>query len=49
MDKLPLEVTPQEAKKKLDAGNAVLIDVREAEEYQLSKIEGASRPPRELI
>ena len=49
MDKLPLEITPQEAKRKLDAGQAVLIDVREATEYQLSRIEGAELIPMNTV
>jgi len=49
VDHLPLEITPQEAKKKLDAGNAVLIDVREAAEYQLARIEGAELIPMNTV
>ena len=49
VEKLPLEITPQEAKSKLDAGSAVLIDVREAAEYQLSRIEGAELIPMNTV
>jgi rhodanese-related sulfurtransferase len=49
VNNLPLEITPQEAKKKLDAGNAVLIDVREAAEYQLARIEGAELIPMNTV
>jgi len=45
-----LELTPQEAKAKLEpAGAAVLIDVREPEEFSLSQIEGARLIPMQSI
>jgi len=44
---LPLgyEISPVEARQKMDAGEAVLIDVREEMEFQLARIEGAELIP----
>jgi rhodanese-related sulfurtransferase len=42
---MPEEIDPLEAKKQIDAGAAVLIDVREAEEYAAAHIEGSSLVP----
>src|SRR5436309_579473 len=44
----PLEVTPQQAKNEVD-NNAKLIDVREPEEFALSRIEGAILIPMQSI
>ena len=49
MEKLPLEITPVEAKKKLDAGDAVLIDVRELKEFNTARIEGAELIPMNTV
>jgi adenylyltransferase/sulfurtransferase len=47
---LPLEITPQEVKQKLDAGERlVLIDCREPLEHQLASIEGARLIPMNSI
>ncbi len=49
-DKLPLEITPQDVKKKLDAGESVrLIDVREIKEFNHCRIEGAELIPMNTI
>jgi rhodanese-related sulfurtransferase len=46
----PLEIGPRQLKEKLDAGVAVqLIDVREAHEYALARIEGAELIPMRAI
>ena len=43
---LPAEVTPQEVKRRVDAGAAVhLIDCREPHEFQIARIEGAELIP----
>ena len=39
------EIDPLEAKKQIDAGAAVLIDVREAEEYAAARIDGSTLVP----
>ena len=40
---VPLEVDPQEVKRRLDSGEKLhLIDVREPHEFALAKLEGAS-------
>ena len=49
MKNLPLEIAPLEAKKKLDTGEAVLIDVREVAEHQLTRIEGAELIPMNTV
>lgn len=47
---LPLEVTPAEVKRRLDAGERLfLIDVRQPEEFQLTRIEGAELLPMNSI
>jgi rhodanese-related sulfurtransferase len=43
---LPLEITPQEVKRCLDAGEPLhLIDVREPAEFQAARLEGAELIP----
>lgn len=49
MNNLKLEITPAEAKAKVEAGEAVLIDVREAAEYQIARIEGAELIPMNTV
>ncbi len=45
-----MEVSPQEVKSRLDAGEKlVLIDVREPDEHQLTRIEGADLIPMNTI
>jgi rhodanese-related sulfurtransferase len=47
---LPLEVTPQEVKQKLDAGETVhLIDVREPHEHRTASIDGAELIPMRSV
>ena len=43
-----LEIDPQEAQRRLNAG-AILIDVREPEEYALARIDGARLIPMQEI
>jgi rhodanese-related sulfurtransferase len=44
-----LEIDPQEAQRRLNGGKAVLIDVREPEEFRAARIDGARLiPMREL-
>jgi len=46
MQPLPLEITPREAKERLDAGERIrLIDVRESAEHAISRIAGAEPIP----
>ena len=45
MDAMPFEISPLEAKQKWDAGEAVLIDVREIGEHQIASIDGAELIP----
>jgi len=46
----PLEVDPQDVKKRLDSGEKLhLIDVREPHEFALSKIEGAALIPMRSV
>ena len=46
----PLEVSPQEIKQRLDAGEKLhLIDVREPHEFALAKIEGAVLVPMRQV
>jgi len=46
----PAEVTPQETKRRMDAGeNLLLIDCREPQEYQLARIAGAELIPMRSI
>lgn len=49
MDHLKLEISPVEAKAKIEAGEAVLIDVREPAEYQIARIEGAELIPMNTV
>ena len=47
---LPLEITPQEVKRRLDAGEKlVLIDVRESSEFQQTRIAGAELIPMRSV
>jgi len=47
---LPLEVTPIELKKRLDNGERLdFIDVREPEEHQLTRIDGAELIPMNTV
>jgi len=46
----PLEVDPQEVKRRLDSGEKLhLIDVREPHEFALAKIEGATLIPMRSV
>lgn len=49
MDQLPFEITPEQAKQKLEAGEAVLVDVREALEHQIARIDGAELIPMNTV
>jgi rhodanese-related sulfurtransferase len=47
---LPLEITPQEVQRRLDAGEKLaLIDVREPHEFQLARIDGAELVPMRAV
>ena len=47
---LPLEITPTEVKRRIDAGEEFsLIDVREPEEHRLCQIDGATLIPMREI
>ena len=47
---LPLEITPQEVKRRLDAGDKLhLIDVREPHEFKLARLENAALIPMRQI
>lgn len=47
---LPLEVTPAEVKRRLEAGEkVVLIDVREPGEHQVAHIDGAELIPMNTV
>lgn len=49
-EELPYEITPQDVKQKLDAGERlVLIDVREPMEHQICSIEGAHLIPMNTV
>src|SRR5690348_5145796 len=41
MDPADIEITPQQAKAMLDAGDAVLVDVREDHEWAAGRVAGA--------
>ena len=46
----PLEITPQQVKQRLDAGEKLQwIDVREPHEFALAKIEGATLVPMRSV
>jgi adenylyltransferase/sulfurtransferase len=46
----PWEISPQELKRKLDAGEKIrLIDVREPVEHQIARIEGAELLPMRTV
>jgi adenylyltransferase/sulfurtransferase len=50
MPDLPLEVTPAEVKRRLDAGERLaLVDVREPEEHRAAHIEGAELIPMRTV
>lgn len=49
MSQLPYEIMPVEAKAHLDRGQAVLIDVREISEHQLTRIDGAELIPMNTV
>jgi len=50
LDELPYEISPQDAKAKLDAGEkVVLIDVREPGEHQICRIDGAQLVPMRTV
>lgn len=43
---LPLDISPQELKQRMDGGQCVhLVDVREPQEYELARLEGAELIP----
>lgn len=47
---LPLETTPQDVQSRIDAGERlVLIDVREPEEFAITRIEGATLIPMRSV
>lgn len=47
---LPLEVSPQEVKRRIDSGEKLhLIDVREPEEFALTRIEGGDLIPMRSV
>lgn len=47
---LPLEITPQEVKRRQDSGEKLyLIDVREPEEYQLVHLENSELIPMRTV
>ena len=47
---LPLETTPQDVKRSLDAGQRLfLIDVREPVEFQIARIQGAELIPMRSV
>lgn len=46
----PLEIAPRELKQKLDSGEKItLIDVREPQEYAVSRIEGSELIPLRVV
>lgn len=45
----PFEISPADAKQKIEAGEAVLIDVREEAEYQIAHIDGAELIPMNTV
>jgi rhodanese-related sulfurtransferase len=44
-----LEVSPREAKARIDRGQAILVDVREPEEFAPSRIEGTELMPMQTV
>jgi rhodanese-related sulfurtransferase len=46
---LSLEIQPEEARRLLEQGKALLIDVREPHEYQLARIDGAQLIPMHSV
>lgn len=50
MSAIPFEITPAEVKRKLDAGEpVVLLDVRRPDEHRITRIEGAELIPMDTI
>ena len=50
MPELPIETTPAEVKRRLDAGEKLaLIDVREPEEHRAARIDGATLIPMRTV
>jgi rhodanese-related sulfurtransferase len=50
MPELPLEITPQEVKRRLDAGEPLnLIDVREPFEYEIARLDGSELIPMRTV
>ncbi|MEO8657836.1 MAG: rhodanese-like domain-containing protein [Bryobacteraceae bacterium] len=49
-DAVAMEVMPREVKRRMDAGEKLhLIDVREPQEYQIARIEGAELIPMNTV
>ena len=49
-DAIAMEVMPREVKRRMDAGEKLhLIDVREPQEYQIARIEGAELIPMNTV
>jgi len=44
-----LEIDPQEAQRRLNGGKALLIDVREPDEFRVARIDGARLIPMQEI
>lgn len=50
LDDLPFEITPQQVKERSEAGERMhLIDVRQPDEFELTRIEGAELIPMDTI
>lgn len=49
MSPLPFEITPTDARTQANLGLAVLIDVREVAEHELTRIEGAELIPMNTV
>lgn len=45
----PLELTPREAARRMNGDEAILIDVREPEEFAISRIDGARLVPMRSV
>ena len=49
-DAIPMEVTPREVKRRIDSGEKLfLIDVREPQEYQITRIDGSELIPMNTV
>lgn len=46
---LPFEITPDEVRRQLQSGSVALIDVREPQEHQIARIEGAELIPMRTV